>query len=122
MPRHSFHTLLPLFTMTIETIIDPADARIRAYGNLKDKQLAQDFGLFVVEGEHLVRRLLASNLSPHSVLMTESRYASGSEANGLAERWCARADQEVTISMALETDSLNVGVAAGIFMYHYQER
>lgn len=260
----------------METITNLDDARIRAYRDLKDKQLAQAFGLFVVEGEHLVRRLLASALSVHSVLITESRHASGSwtidaatylvseelisnivgfpfhrgalalgqrpalrhftqawsgldkirrllvcpeindvenlgsimrsaaglgfahillgpsccdpwarrairtsmgavfqlnicrssdleedldmlgrdygfawhasvldkgaqplesvsppakvglllgsEANGLAERHCARADQVVTIPMALETDSLNVGVAAGILMYHYRER
>lgn len=268
--------LLPWFTMTVETIIDPLDPRIQAYGNLKDKQLAQELGLFVVEGEHLVHRLLASNLSAHSVLMTESRYASGtwevdaplylaskgiisnivgfdfhrgvlalghrvhqrhftqawsgisditrivacpeindvenlgsimrsaaglgfahmllgpsccdawarrairtsmgavfqlnicrasdlgqdldllardygfrwhasvldteadpldsitaprkvglllgSEAHGLAEAWGARVDRKVTIPMALQTDSLNVGVAAGIFMHHYRER
>jgi tRNA G18 (ribose-2'-O)-methylase SpoU len=46
----------------------------------------------------------------------------GSEAYGLAETWRAQADQEVTIPMALKTDSLNVAVAAGIFMYHYRER
>jgi tRNA G18 (ribose-2'-O)-methylase SpoU len=262
--------------MMVEMITDPADPRIQAYINLKDKQLAQDLGLFVVEGAHLVRRLLASDLAVHSVLMTEARYASGnwpleaplylaskeiisqivgfdfhrgvlalghrppqrhfsqvwpeieditrlivcpeindvenlgsimrsaaglgfahmllgpsccdpwarrairtsmgavfqlsicrsseleqdldllardygfkwhacivdqaatalhtvtpprkvglllgSEANGLAETWCANADQQVTIPMALETDSLNVGVAAGIFMYHYRDR
>ncbi len=268
--------LISLYTMTVETITNPDDARIRAYRDLKDRQLAQALGLFVVEGEHLVRRLLASDLSVHSVLMTESRYAShswnidaplylaskelisgivgfpfhrgvlalghrgvqqhfgqawsglgdvrrlivcpeindvenlgsimrsaaglgfahvllgpsccdpwarrairtsmgavfqlhtcrssdlaqdmdalgrdygfewhasvldkmaapldsisvppklglllGSEAKGLAECWCARADQVVSIPMALETDSLNVGVAAGILMYHYRER
>ena len=37
----------------------------------------------------------------------------GSEANGLPEEWLACADQCVTIPMDLETDSLNVGVAAG---------
>jgi tRNA G18 (ribose-2'-O)-methylase SpoU len=268
--------LLPWYTMTVEKIANLDDTRIRAYRNLKDRQLAQDLGLFVGEGEHLVRRLLASELSVHSVLMTEARYASaawtvdaplylaskeiisgivgfdfhrgvlalgrrpaqlpfaqawaeiegitrllvcpeindaenlgsiirsaaglgfahillgpsccdawarrtirtsmgavfqlklcrssdldqdldclaqdygfkwhaavldktaatldsispppkvglllGSEANGLAAAWCARADQAVSIPMALETDSLNVGVAAGIFMHHYRER
>ena len=44
----------------------------------------------------------------------------GSEAHGLGEAWLRLADQKVTIPMSLGTDSLNVGVAAGIFMHHYQ--
>jgi len=46
----------------------------------------------------------------------------GAEANGLADAWCTRVERAVRIPMALDTDSLNVGVAAGIFMHHYRER
>jgi tRNA G18 (ribose-2'-O)-methylase SpoU len=55
----------------IQSIDDP---EIRYYLNLKDKDLEVRAGLFVVEGEHLVRRLLASNLAVHSVLMTNQRF------------------------------------------------
>lgn len=50
------------------------DDRITPYHCLKDRQLARELGLFVVEGEHLVRRLLASSMSVHSVFMTQARW------------------------------------------------
>jgi tRNA G18 (ribose-2'-O)-methylase SpoU len=43
----------------------------------------------------------------------------GNEAQGLDRNTLATCDQRVTIPMKLETDSLNVATAAGIFMYHY---
>jgi tRNA G18 (ribose-2'-O)-methylase SpoU len=60
--------------MKPEHIIHPEDTRLTAYGQLKDKQLARDHGLFVVEGEFLVRRLLASDITVQSVCMTDSRH------------------------------------------------
>ena len=56
------------------TLTDVQDERIAPYRYLKDRQLARDRGLFVVEGEHLVRRLLVSRLSVHSILMTDRRF------------------------------------------------
>ncbi len=41
----------------------------------------------------------------------------GSEADGLDDAWKRRCDMELTIPVSI-MDSLNVGVAAGIFMYH----
>ena len=41
----------------------------------------------------------------------------GNEYTGLGEDWLAVCDQLVTIPMQPNTDSLNLGVAAGIFMY-----
>lgn len=43
----------------------------------------------------------------------------GSESQGLHRRWLAVCDRKVTIPMHLGTDSLNVAVAAGIFLYHF---
>jgi tRNA G18 (ribose-2'-O)-methylase SpoU len=43
----------------------------------------------------------------------------GNEAAGLSRDWIAACDQSVTIPMAAETDSLNVAVAAGIFLHHF---
>jgi tRNA G18 (ribose-2'-O)-methylase SpoU len=43
----------------------------------------------------------------------------GNEAQGLGPQWLELADRRVTIPMKLGTDSLNVAVAAGIFLYHF---
>lgn len=60
----------------IEYIATIEDVRLAAYRELKDKQLAARYGLFIVEGEFLVRRLLDSALQIHSLLMTHSRFNS----------------------------------------------
>src|SRR5207245_2076779 len=41
----------------------------------------------------------------------------GNEAQGLGSQWTDLCDRKVTIPMHLGTDSLNVSVAAGIFLY-----
>jgi tRNA G18 (ribose-2'-O)-methylase SpoU len=46
----------------------------------------------------------------------------GSEAQGLDEQWVRACDRRVTIPMQRGADSLNVAVAAGIFMYHFTQR
>jgi tRNA G18 (ribose-2'-O)-methylase SpoU len=43
----------------------------------------------------------------------------GNEAQGLSRDVVAQCDRRVTIPMKLGTDSLNVAVAAGIFLYHF---
>jgi tRNA G18 (ribose-2'-O)-methylase SpoU len=43
----------------------------------------------------------------------------GGEAQGLLPEHVAACDRRVTIPMKLGTDSLNVAVAAGIFLYHF---
>ncbi|MEA2711035.1 MAG: hypothetical protein QOF78_3636 [Phycisphaerales bacterium] len=43
----------------------------------------------------------------------------GGEAQGLARGWEELCDRRVTIPMHHGTDSLNVAVAAGVFMYHF---
>jgi tRNA G18 (ribose-2'-O)-methylase SpoU len=47
--------------------------------------------------------------------------AFGNEAHGLTEAEVAACDRKVTIPMSLGTDSLNVGIAAGIFLYHFTQ-
>jgi tRNA G18 (ribose-2'-O)-methylase SpoU len=41
----------------------------------------------------------------------------GNEFDGLGDPWLGYCAERVTIPMARETDSLNLGVAAGIFVY-----
>ena len=43
----------------------------------------------------------------------------GSEAFGLDDAWLGLADRRVTIPMRPGADSLNVAVAAGIFLHHF---
>jgi len=42
----------------------------------------------------------------------------GSEGHGLGPDWLSRCDRQVTIPMQLGIDSLNVAVAAAVFLYH----
>lgn len=58
--------------VTIERLDDP---RVAAYRNLKDRDLERRGGQFVAEGEHLVRRLLASDFPVESVMLAERRAA-----------------------------------------------
>ncbi|MBS0202038.1 MAG: RNA methyltransferase [Planctomycetes bacterium] len=43
----------------------------------------------------------------------------GNEADGLDVRWQSLCNRRLTIPMRLGTDSLNVSVAAGIFLHHF---
>jgi tRNA G18 (ribose-2'-O)-methylase SpoU len=47
--------------------------------------------------------------------------AFGNEAHGLTQEQLAACDRRITIPMGLGTDSLNVAVAAGIFLYHFTQ-
>ncbi|OPZ69420.1 MAG: tRNA (guanosine(18)-2'-O)-methyltransferase [bacterium ADurb.Bin478] len=42
----------------------------------------------------------------------------GTESQGLGSEWLSLCDERITLPMAQRTDSLNVAVAAGIFLYH----
>lgn len=43
----------------------------------------------------------------------------GNEFDGLSDEWLAECDRKVTIPMSPAVDSLNLGVAAGIFIHHW---
>jgi tRNA G18 (ribose-2'-O)-methylase SpoU len=44
----------------------------------------------------------------------------GSEGHGLSPDWLALCDRRLTIPIASGVDSLNVAIAAGIFLHHFQ--
>ena len=46
----------------------------------------------------------------------------GNEADGLDERWLELCDRRLTIPMQEGTDSLNVAIAAGIFLHYFSSR
>lgn len=59
--------------MRIEQIATLDDPRVALYRNLKDRQLDRGGRNFIAEGEHIVRRLLASDFPVESVLLVERR-------------------------------------------------
>jgi tRNA G18 (ribose-2'-O)-methylase SpoU len=56
----------------IDTLDDP---RVWHYRNLKDRELDRSGKWFIAEGEHVVRRLLASDFPVESVFLSEKRAA-----------------------------------------------
>jgi tRNA G18 (ribose-2'-O)-methylase SpoU len=61
---------------------DADDPRLADYGALKERHLNATSGRFVAEGERVVRRLLASGLGVHSVLVTPTRLRALADALG----------------------------------------
>ncbi len=61
--------------MRTEAITSLDDPRVAAYRNLKDHELDRQGKLFIAEGEHIVRRLLASDFPVESVFLSEKRSA-----------------------------------------------
>jgi tRNA G18 (ribose-2'-O)-methylase SpoU len=55
------------------TVDDPDDPRVSDYQRTRDRDLSSEGGRFVAESELVVRRLLDSGLSVHSVLATAPR-------------------------------------------------
>ena len=60
--------------------------------------------------------LATAAVSPRTALVF------GNEAHGLADDWSRLCQRRVTIPMQRGTDSLNVAVAAGIFLYHFTKQ
>ncbi|HMF41555.1 MAG TPA: RNA methyltransferase [Polyangia bacterium] len=61
---------------------DAADPRLQDYRHLKERHLNAEGGRFVAESERVVRRLIGSGLTVHSVLLTPARLATLAEALG----------------------------------------
>ncbi len=59
--------------------------------------------------------LAAATWNPRTALLI------GNEFEGLSEQWLAACDRRLTIPMQPGTDSLNLGVAAGIFVYEWKK-
>lgn len=74
-------------------------------------------------GFELAATLLDPSAVPLATMPRPRRLALllGNEADGLEPEWAERCDHKVLIPMALGTDSLNVTVSAGIFLYHFTQ-
>jgi len=57
----------------LHSINSAQDPRVWPYLRLKDRELAREGNLFIVEGETVVKRLFASGFSVHSVLLSTRR-------------------------------------------------
>jgi tRNA G18 (ribose-2'-O)-methylase SpoU len=61
-------------------VADPDDPRLADYRQLKERHLNAGGGRFVAESERVVRRLVSSRLTVHSVLLTPPRLATLADA------------------------------------------
>jgi tRNA G18 (ribose-2'-O)-methylase SpoU len=61
-------------------VADPEDPRLADYRRLTERQLNAEGGRFVAESERVVRRLIGSGLTVHSVLLTPPRLATLADA------------------------------------------
>lgn len=75
-------------------------------------------------GVQVVATVLDADAEPLNAVPPAPRTALllGSEGHGLDRQWIEQCDRRVTIPMAPGVDSLNVGVAAGIFLYYFNDR
>lgn len=89
---------------------------------IETTQLARDLAQLRTEWGF---RFAATVLNPLATPLTQAGRAPrfgillGNEANGLSAEWIAACQEQITIPMSGETDSLNVAVAAGIFLHHF---
>ncbi len=89
---------------------------------IESEDLARD--LTTLRSDHgvqLVATVLAHDAEPLYAVAPAGRTALlfGSEGFGLGPQWLALCDRRVTIPMRPGVDSLNVNVAAGIFLHHW---
>jgi TrmH family RNA methyltransferase len=69
----------------------------------------------------LIATVLSAEAEPLGQVQPGSRNALvfGNESEGLSTEWIDLCDRRITIPMRGGTDSLNVAVAAGIVLYHF---
>lgn len=73
-------------------------------------------------GFEVLATVLDEQATPLSQVPAPKRLALvlGSEGNGLDERWLKLCPQQITLPMQAGIDSLNVAIAAAVFLYHFQ--
>ncbi len=79
-----------------------------------------DARLLKSRGYEIYGASLKGDTVPLNAFSAPERFAIvfGNEASGLSGQWVSRCNRLLTIPIMPHSDSLNVGVAAGIFMYH----
>ena len=91
---------------------------------VRSDDLARDLNVMRERwGVELVATVLSEDAEPLSRALRGGRIGLlfGNEAQGLDEKYVAACQRRVTIPMKLGTDSLNVAVAAALFLYHFTQ-
>lgn len=88
---------------------------------VESDDLSHDLNLLKARGFRLAATVLDESAQPLHMAEGSDRIALifGNEADGLDPHWVAAADVKLTIPMSGGTDSLNVSLAAGIFLHHF---
>jgi tRNA G18 (ribose-2'-O)-methylase SpoU len=89
---------------------------------VRSRDLAADLGVLRDRwGATLAAAVLDDDAEPLAGAARADRLALlfGNEAEGLAPEHVALCDRRITVPMKLGTDSLNVAVAAAVFLYHF---
>jgi tRNA G18 (ribose-2'-O)-methylase SpoU len=86
---------------------------------VESRDLAADLDALRRAGYTLVATVIDSTAEPLASVQRPEKLALllGSEGHGLGPDWLSRCDRKVTIPMQLGIDSLNVAVAAAVFLY-----
>jgi len=88
---------------------------------VRSTDIVRDLQSLRERGVELIATVLDELAEPLNDVRTPARTAVlfGNEAQGLSPEHIALCSRRVTIPMKLGTDSLNVAVAAGVFLYHF---
>jgi tRNA G18 (ribose-2'-O)-methylase SpoU len=89
---------------------------------VRSDNLARDLQRFRTDyGVQLIATVLEANAEHLDRVVPPARLGLllGNEAQGIGPEYLSLCDARVTIPMKLGTDSLNVAVAAGVFLYHF---
>lgn len=88
---------------------------------VRSARLADDLTLIRDNGFERVATVLDTDAQPLDQFVRPAKLAVlfGNETNGLSADALAASDRRVTIPMRDGIDSLNVSIAAGIFLYHF---
>lgn len=91
---------------------------------VQSPDFAEDLARLKQAGYELAAAVLDEGAEPLTAASRADRFTLmiGSEGHGLASRWIDACDRRITIPMRRGTDSLNLAVAAGIFLHHFQNR
>jgi len=121
------------FMLLGKSCVDPLMRRVSrvSVGNVfyqpivRTDDMQRDLSRLQTEyGVKLVATILEDDAVPLSQVKPPEKFCLmfGNEGEGLKRHWIETADIKTTISMHGGTDSLNVSVAAGIFLYHFLKR
>ncbi len=98
-------------------ITGPDDERLRFYVHLKDRNIRRDTGLFLCEGEHVVRRAFATGLTVKSVLVVENKVSRVQQMIREAESRRDTAEGPVSNTQILPCSKEVMAAATGVALH-----